>query len=124
MSSNLTVQGLRIKDSPQFNFRFDNCKKVHVESIHITAPALSPNTDGIHIENTNAVEIYNSVISNGVTPNFLNLLQFLISYSLDHNLIKLFVYCLFLGDDCVSIGSGCYDVDIKNITCGPGHGIR
>ncbi|KAJ0111472.1 hypothetical protein Patl1_00823 [Pistacia atlantica] len=91
MSSNLTVQGLRIKDSPQFNFRFDNCKNVHVESIHITAPALSPNTDGIHIENTNAVEIYNSVISNG--------------------------------DDCVSIGSGCYDVDIKNITCGPGHGI-
>ncbi|XP_044494604.1 polygalacturonase At1g48100-like [Mangifera indica] len=91
MSYNLTVQGVRIKDSPQFNFRFDNCKNVHVESIHITAPALSPNTDGIHIENTNGVEIYNSVISNG--------------------------------DDCVSIGSGCFDVDIKNITCGPGHGI-
>ncbi|KAG6748359.1 hypothetical protein POTOM_048278 [Populus tomentosa] len=91
MSSNLTVQGLKIKNSPQFNFRFDNCKNVHVESIHITAPALSPNTDGIHIENTNGVEIYNSVISNG--------------------------------DDCVSIGSGCYDVDIRNITCGPSHGI-
>ncbi|KDO86869.1 polygalacturonase At1g48100 [Citrus sinensis] len=91
MSSNLTVQRLRIKDSPQFHFRFDNCKNVHIESIHITAPALSPNTDGIHIENTNGVEIYNSVISNG--------------------------------DDCVSIGSGCYDVDIRNITCGPGHGI-
>ncbi|KAI9182071.1 hypothetical protein LWI28_021763 [Acer negundo] len=91
MSSNLTVQGIRVKDSPQFNFRFDNCKNVHVESIHITAPPLSPNTDGIHIENANGVKIYNSVISNG--------------------------------DDCVSIGSGCYDVDIWNITCGPGHGI-
>ncbi|KAK1560667.1 hypothetical protein Q3G72_029468 [Acer saccharum] len=91
MSSNLTVQGIRVKDSPQFNFRFDNCKNVHVESIHITAPPLSPNTDGIHIENANDVKIYNSVISNG--------------------------------DDCVSIGSGCYDVDIRNITCGPGHGI-
>ncbi|PIN04026.1 Polygalacturonase [Handroanthus impetiginosus] len=91
MSNNLTVQGIKISNSPQFHFRFDNCKNVHIESIHITAPALSPNTDGIHIENTNNVEIYNSVISNG--------------------------------DDCVSIGSGCYDVDIRNITCGPGHGI-
>ncbi|KAJ1425621.1 Pectin lyase fold/virulence factor [Sesbania bispinosa] len=91
MSSNLTVQGLRIKNSPQFHFRFDGCKSVHVDSIFITAPALSPNTDGIHIENTNDVKIYNSVISNG--------------------------------DDCISIGAGCYDVDIKNMTCGPGHGI-
>lgn len=65
MSSNLTVQGLRIKNSPQFHFRFDGCKHVHIESIHITAPKLSPNTDGIHIENTNDVKIYNSVISNG-----------------------------------------------------------
>ncbi|XP_038709833.1 polygalacturonase At1g48100-like [Tripterygium wilfordii] len=91
MSSNLTVQGLRIEDSPQFHFRFDNCRNVHIESLHITAPALSPNTDGIHIENTNDVRIYNSIVSNG--------------------------------DDCVSIGSGCYNVDIRNITCGPGHGI-
>ncbi|XP_050266215.1 polygalacturonase At1g48100 [Quercus robur] len=91
MSSNLSVKGLKIKNGPKFHFRFDNCRNVHVESIYITAPASSPNTDGIHIENTNDVRIYNSVISNG--------------------------------DDCVSIGSGCYDVDIRNITCGPGHGI-
>ncbi|KAL0459808.1 UNVERIFIED_CONTAM: Polygalacturonase [Sesamum latifolium] len=64
MNNNLTVQGLKIRNSPQFHFRFDNCRNVHIESIHITAPALSPNTDGIHIENTNNVEIYNSVISN------------------------------------------------------------
>lgn len=91
MSTNLRVEGIRIKDSPQFHFRFDRCKNVHIESIHISAPAWSPNTDGIHIENTNKVEIYNSVISNG--------------------------------DDCVSIGSGCYDVDIRNVSCGPSHGI-
>ncbi|KAF5455449.1 hypothetical protein F2P56_025022 [Juglans regia] len=91
MSSNLSVQGLRIKNSPQFHFRFDSCRDVHIESIYITAPASSPNTDGIHIENTNDVRIYNSVVSNG--------------------------------DDCVSIGSGCHNVDIRNITCGPGHGI-
>ncbi|XP_059311039.1 polygalacturonase At1g48100-like [Lycium ferocissimum] len=92
MSSNLTVEGIWMKNSPQFNFRFDNCKNVHIESLHITAPAWSPNTDGIHIEQTSNVEIYDSLISNG--------------------------------DDCVSIGAGCYDVDIRNLTCGPGgHGI-
>ncbi|KAM3358171.1 polygalacturonase isoform X1 [Capsicum galapagoense] len=92
MSSNLTVQGIKMKNSPQFNFRFDNCKNVHIESLHITAPTWSPNTDGIHIEQTSNVEIYDSLISNG--------------------------------DDCVSIGAGCYDVDIRNLTCGPGgHGI-
>ncbi|GAV79199.1 Glyco_hydro_28 domain-containing protein [Cephalotus follicularis] len=91
MSSNLTVQGLKVKNSPQFHFRFDGCQYILVDKLKINAPAQSPNTDGIHIENTNNVQIHNSVISNG--------------------------------DDCVSIGAGCYNVDIKNITCGPSHGI-
>ncbi|KAG6702431.1 hypothetical protein I3842_07G034200 [Carya illinoinensis] len=91
LSSNLTVQGLKVKNSPQFHFRFDGCQNVHIDLLTIKAPALSPNTDGIHIENTNNVKIYNSIVSNG--------------------------------DDCVSIGAGCFNVDIKNITCGPSHGI-
>ncbi|KAJ7977826.1 Polygalacturonase [Quillaja saponaria] len=91
MSSNLTVRGLKIKNSPQFHFRFDGCQNVHIENLIIKAPAQSPNTDGIHIENSNNVQIYGSLISNG--------------------------------DDCVSIGAGCYNVDIRNITCGPSHGI-
>lgn len=65
MSSNLRVEGVRFKDSPQFHLRFDNCKDVYIDSLHITAPAFSPNTDGIHIENTNGVQIYNSVVANG-----------------------------------------------------------
>ncbi|XP_073270893.1 polygalacturonase At1g48100-like [Primulina huaijiensis] len=90
-SSNLTVQGIKIKNSPQFNFRFDNCHDVYIDSLYVKAPSGSPNTDGIHVENTNNVKIHNSVISNG--------------------------------DDCVSIGAGSFNVDIRNITCGPSHGI-
>ncbi|KAJ9550822.1 hypothetical protein OSB04_014867 [Centaurea solstitialis] len=91
MSTNVTVKGLKLKNSPQFNFRFDGCHGVHIESVNIKAPSLSPNTDGIHIENTNDVTIYNTLVATG--------------------------------DDCVSIGAGSYNVDIKNITCGPSHGI-
>ncbi|KAK8940168.1 Polygalacturonase [Platanthera guangdongensis] len=65
MSSNLTVSGIKIRNSPQFHFRFDNCRNVIIDSIAINSPALSPNTDGIHVENTYNVGIYNSVISNG-----------------------------------------------------------
>nr|GMD40654.1 polygalacturonase At1g48100-like [Ipomoea batatas] len=90
-SSNLTVQDLKMKNSPLFHFRFDNCHDVHIDSLYIKAPPNSPNTDGIHIENTYDVTIHNSIVSNG--------------------------------DDCISIGAGCYNVDIRNMTCGPSHGI-
>ncbi|KAG2619533.1 hypothetical protein PVAP13_3NG085900 [Panicum virgatum] len=91
MSRNLVVEGLRVENSPEFHFRFDGCSDVRVDGLYISSPANSPNTDGIHVENTERVGIYNSRISNG--------------------------------DDCISIGTGSYDVDIQNITCGPGHGI-
>ncbi|KAM0929247.1 hypothetical protein ACQ4PT_001743 [Festuca glaucescens] len=91
MSCNLVVQGLRVENSPEFHFRFDGCSDVLVDGLFIRSPANSPNTDGIHVENTERVGIYNSKISNG--------------------------------DDCISIGTGSYDVDIQNVTCGPGHGI-
>lgn len=65
MSSNLVVSGLRILNSPQFHMKFDGCEGVLIDKLSISSPKLSPNTDGIHIENTKAVGIYNSMISNG-----------------------------------------------------------
>ncbi|XP_050239664.1 polygalacturonase At1g48100 [Quercus robur] len=65
MSTNLVVSGLRILNSPQFHMKFDGCEGVLIDKLSISSPKLSPNTDGIHIENTKAVGIYNSMISNG-----------------------------------------------------------
>ncbi|XAR49735.1 Polygalacturonase [Bertholletia excelsa] len=91
MSSNLVVRGLRIQNSPQFHMKFDGCQGVLIEKLSISSPKLSPNTDGIHVENTKHVQIYDSVIGTG--------------------------------DDCISIGTGCSNVHIEGVTCGPSHGI-
>ncbi|XP_021909507.1 polygalacturonase At1g48100-like [Carica papaya] len=85
-SSNITLHGLNIKNSPQFHVKFDECENIHIES-----PGDSLNTDGIHLGRTKDVQINNSVISNG--------------------------------DDCVSIRTYCYNVNINNLTCSLGHGI-
>jgi len=65
MSSNLKVNGLKIQNSPQFHMKFDGCQGVLIDKLSISSPKLSPNTDGIHVENTKDVGIYNSMISNG-----------------------------------------------------------
>lgn len=70
MSSNLAVNSLRIQNGPQFHIKFDGCQGVLIEKLSISSPKLSPNTDGIHIENTKGVEIYNSMISNGMPTDF------------------------------------------------------
>ncbi|CAN6467220.1 unnamed protein product [Victoria cruziana] len=90
-SSNLTMKGVKMMNSPQFHLRFDSCNSILIDTISIASPASSPNTDGIHVENTQSVGIYNSIIGTG--------------------------------DDCVSIGAGSINVDIRNLTCGPSHGI-
>ncbi|KAL2941708.1 hypothetical protein RDABS01_030058 [Bienertia sinuspersici] len=60
------VVRIKIINSPQFHIRIDGCQNVTVDSLVIKSPGNSPNTDGIHVENTNDVTIHNSVISNGV----------------------------------------------------------
>ncbi|XP_043726193.1 polygalacturonase At1g48100-like [Telopea speciosissima] len=65
LSSNLMVNTLRIQNSPQFHMKFDGCEGVLIEQLSISSPALSPNTDGIHIENTKSVAIFESDIANG-----------------------------------------------------------
>ncbi|XP_040375888.1 polygalacturonase At1g48100-like [Oryza brachyantha] len=64
-SSDVAVRGVRLENSPQFHLKFDGCARVAVDGLVVSSPASSPNTDGVHVENTTAVRIANSRISNG-----------------------------------------------------------
>ncbi|KAM1065751.1 hypothetical protein ACFX13_021567 [Malus domestica] len=87
----VTVRDIKILNSPQCHLKFDNSASIKVDNITITSPENSPNTDGIHLQNTKNVEIQHSTIG--------------------------------CGDDCVSIQTGCDNVHVHHIKCGPGHGI-
>ncbi|XVF43987.1 hypothetical protein PTKIN_Ptkin02bG0084100 [Pterospermum kingtungense] len=90
-SLNVTVTGITIQNSPQCHLKFDNCMVVVVHDITVSSPGDSPNTDGIHLQNSKDVLIHGSSLA--------------------------------CGDDCVSIQTGCSNVYIHNVICGPGHGI-
>ncbi|KAJ4822561.1 hypothetical protein Tsubulata_034289 [Turnera subulata] len=90
-STNVTVRDIEIVNSPQCHLKFDNSGGIKVNNITIISPESSPNTDGIHLQNTRDVEIQHSNIA--------------------------------CGDDCVSIQTGCSNVHVHHINCGPGHGI-
>ncbi|XP_022726620.1 polygalacturonase At1g48100-like isoform X2 [Durio zibethinus] len=90
-SFNVTVTGIKIQNSPQCHLKFDNCMGVVVHDTAISSPGDSPNTDGIHLQNSKDVLIHGSNLA--------------------------------CGDDCVSIQTGCSNVYIHNVNCGPGHGI-
>ncbi|GFP97478.1 polygalacturonase at1g48100 [Phtheirospermum japonicum] len=90
-SDNVTVRDISIINSPLCHLKFDNSKGVQVKNVTIYAPEYSPNTDGIHLQNSQDIEIMHSDIGTG--------------------------------DDCVSIQTGCSNIHVHHINCGPGHGI-
>ncbi|XP_054809647.1 polygalacturonase At1g48100 [Prosopis cineraria] len=90
-SINPTVTGITIQNSQQCHLKFDNCNGVLVHDVSISSPGDSPNTDGIHLQNSKDVLIHSSKLA--------------------------------CGDDCVSIQTGCSNVYVHNVNCGPGHGI-
>uniref|UniRef100_A0A0D9WK49 Pectate lyase superfamily protein domain-containing protein n=1 Tax=Leersia perrieri TaxID=77586 RepID=A0A0D9WK49_9ORYZ len=90
-SSNVTVTGITIVNSSQCHLKFDSCQGVLVHDLTISSPENSPNTDGIHLQNSKEVSIHHTNLA--------------------------------CGDDCVSIQTGCSDINIHNVNCGPGHGI-
>ncbi|URD95964.1 Polygalacturonase [Musa troglodytarum] len=83
------VAGLRLINSPRMHLVVGFSSTIRITGLTITAPGDSPNTDGIHIEQSRNVIVSDSTI----------------------------------GDDCISIGTASFHVNVSWVTCGPGHGI-
>ncbi|KAI3892711.1 hypothetical protein MKW92_029255 [Papaver armeniacum] len=62
---NLRVKNIRIRDSQQIHTSFEKCLDVEAINLLISAPGLSPNTDGIHVGNTRRMQIRNCIIRTG-----------------------------------------------------------
>ncbi|KAJ7977604.1 exopolygalacturonase-like [Quillaja saponaria] len=89
--NNTEIHGITSLNSKGFHSHVIYCQNFTAYNIKITAPANSPNTDGMHLSNSHLVNVSSSVIGTG--------------------------------DDCISIGQGCTNISIANVTCGPGHGL-
>uniref|UniRef100_A0A804ILQ0 Polygalacturonase n=1 Tax=Musa acuminata subsp. malaccensis TaxID=214687 RepID=A0A804ILQ0_MUSAM len=85
------VAGLRLINSSQMHLVVGFSSAIRITGVTITAPGDSPNTDGIHIQQSHHVNVSDSTIGTG--------------------------------DDCISIGTGSFHVNVSWVTCGPGHGI-
>ena len=71
----MEVSGITIQNSPQCHLKFDNCGDVVVHDMTVSSPGDSPNTDGIHLQNTRDVLIHSTTLSCGMILNpheFLN----------------------------------------------------
>lgn len=63
--TNGTVEHITSLDSKFFHLHLFECNNMKLDSLRITAPGESPNTDGIHLGNSKNIEISNSVIETG-----------------------------------------------------------
>ncbi|KAJ9171787.1 hypothetical protein P3X46_015102 [Hevea brasiliensis] len=89
--NNADISDFTSLNSKYFHLHVVKCGNIRFHHMNITAPDESPNTDGIHISNSNAITVASSFIGTG--------------------------------DDCVSVGQGVTNLTVKEIICGPGHGI-
>ncbi|CAI8613985.1 unnamed protein product [Vicia faba] len=61
----LIVQNLKIKNAQQIHVSFQDSNNITVFSLNVSSPEDSPNTDGIHVTNTQNIKISSCVIGTG-----------------------------------------------------------
>nr|CAD1835207.1 unnamed protein product [Ananas comosus var. bracteatus] len=63
--TDVVVSNLNLADSPQTHVLIHGSRRLTLTNLKITAPAHSPNTDGIHIQSSQHVAIQNTIIGTG-----------------------------------------------------------
>ncbi|KAL8494014.1 hypothetical protein ACS0TY_024986 [Phlomoides rotata] len=63
--TNLIVNNLKIKNGQQIQMSFEKCRNVEASNLVVNAPGNSPNTDGIHVTETQNIRISTSTIGTG-----------------------------------------------------------
>jgi hypothetical protein len=61
----VSVQGVTLQNGQQFHLTFTRCSDVKANFLRVIAPADSPNTDGIHLNDSSHVRIMDNLISTG-----------------------------------------------------------
>ncbi|KAL1535562.1 galacturonan 1,4-alpha-galacturonidase [Salvia divinorum] len=61
----VNIKNIHSINSKKFHFSIHNCKDVTIKNIRITAPADSPNTDGIHLGKSDHIRISGGNIATG-----------------------------------------------------------
>lgn len=64
-SNNIRINGLASLNSQMFHILFDGCRNANMMNVKISAPGNSPNTDGIHVQQSSGVTIMSSHVSTG-----------------------------------------------------------
>lgn len=62
---NLKVKNIMLINSQQMHLIFNHCLRVKASHLEVLAPAVSPNTDGIHITGSRGVDISDSIVATG-----------------------------------------------------------
>mmetsp|Transcript_10624 Transcript_10624/g.21840 ORF Transcript_10624/g.21840 Transcript_10624/m.21840 type:complete len:446 (+) Transcript_10624:2-1339(+) len=106
----VTIEGVTLKDAPNHNVEIGECVTNRLHDLTITAPYISPNTDGVNFYGGFDSILEDSIIDNG--DDCISVVPLL--DDLD--------YCAVSKDDTDIICSGGH-VLVRNITCNGGHGL-
>lgn len=119
----LVVDSLWLQNPQQMHLIFRGCIGVIATNLLVTAPEDSPNTDGIHVVETQNIRISHCQIKTGSVLFYIYRVSHSFAIGSSWSFIHLCTHGI-AGDDCISIVSGSKNVAATYITCGPGHGIR